>query len=145
MEHWRSGTAAGLVRRAGVCVCGAIGADGKDAESGAAEECAVSGAGGQDHRTAAQRATADQRHAKDDRDAAAVWRFRMLSDDVSARVSEWGCFLSLRAAAQGGGELAAGWVAEENLCAREENLWGHSAVPGGLLPVRERAFTLLRV
>src|SRR6266849_1083092 len=61
-------------------------------EPGAAEECEVSGAGGQDHRTAAQRAAADQRHAEDDRDAAAVWRFRMLSDDVSAGVSEWRCF-----------------------------------------------------
>src|SRR6266436_4456436 len=144
MEHRRSGTAAGLVRRAGVCVCGAIGADGKDAESGAVEECAVSGTGGQDHRTAAQRATADQRHAEDDRDAAAVWRFRMLSDDVSARVSEWRCFLSLRAVAQGRGEFAAGWVAEEDFCAREEDLWGYSAMPGSLLLVRERAVALLR-
>src|SRR5882724_7917587 len=135
MEHWRGRTTAGLVRRAGVCVCGAIGADGKDAESGA---------GGQDHRTTAQRAAADQRHAEDDRDAAAVWGFRMLSDDVSAGVSEWRCFLSLRAAAQGGRELAAGWVAEEDFCAREENLWGYSAMPGGLLLVRECAFTLLR-
>src|SRR6266478_9435204 len=144
MEHRRSGTTAGLVRRAGVCVCGAIGADGKDAESGAVEECAVSGTGGQDHRTAAQRAAADQRHPKDDRDAAAVWRFRMLSDDVSAGVSEWRRFLSLRAAAQGGGELAAGWVAEEDFCAREESIWGYPAVPGCLLLVRERAFALLR-
>src|SRR5882672_6291687 len=143
MEHWRGRTTAGLVRRAGVCVCGAIGADGKDAESGAVEECAVSGTGGQDHRTAAQRAAADQRHAKDDRDAAAVWRFRMLSDDVSARVSEWGRFLSLRAAAQGGGEFAAGWVTEEDFCAREENLRRYSAVPRGLLFVRERTVTLL--
>ena len=39
IEEWnigRSGAAAGLVRRAGICVCGAIGADGEDAESGAA-------------------------------------------------------------------------------------------------------------
>src|ERR1700674_3005400 len=144
MEHWRSGTAARLVRRAGVCVCGAIGADGENAESSAAEECAVSGAGGQDYRAAAQRAAADQRDAKDNRDASTVWRFRMLSDDVSAGVSEWGRFLSLRATAQGGGELAAGWVAEEDFCAREEDLWRYSAVPGGLLLVRERAFTLLR-
>src|SRR6476660_247613 len=103
MEHWRSGAGPGLVRRAGVRVCGAIGAEGENAESGTAEEFAVSGAGGQDHRTAAQREPADQRNAPDDRDAAAVWRFCMLSDDVSAGVSEWGCFLSLRAAAQGSG------------------------------------------
>src|SRR6266404_1167136 len=144
MEYWRSGTVAGLVRRAGVCVCGTIGANGKNAESGAAEEFTISGAGGQNHRTTTQRVAADQRHAKDDRDAAAVWRFRMLSDDVSAGVSEWRRFLSLRAAAQGGRELAAGWVAEEDFCAREESIWGYPAVPGGLLLVRERAVTLLR-
>src|SRR6266403_1075709 len=144
MEHWRGGTAAGLVRRAWGCVCGANGADGKNAESGAAEECTVSGAGGQNHRAAARRTAADQRHPRDDRDAAAVWRFRMLSDDVSEGVSEWRRFLSLRAAAQGGGELAAGWVAEEDFCAREESIWGYPAVPGCLLLVRERAFALLR-
>src|SRR6266436_244159 len=71
MEYWRSGTVAGLVRRAGVCVCGTIGANGKNAESGAAEEFTISGAGGQNHRTTTQRVAADQRHAKDDRDAAA--------------------------------------------------------------------------
>ena len=55
MEYRGSGETAGLVRGGRVCVCGAIGADGEDAESEAAAESEVSGAGGYDYRAAAQR------------------------------------------------------------------------------------------
>ena len=117
VEHRGSGAVAGLVRRARICVCGAVGADGEDAEPGAAAESEISGAGGYDHRAEAREQAADQRDAADDRHAAAIPEFRVLSDDVSAGVSEWRCVLSMRAAAKGGGKFVARWIVEEDFCA----------------------------
>src|SRR5216683_3019919 len=143
MEHRGSGTAAGLVRGAGLRVCGAIGADGEDAEPGAAAQCALSGAGGQDHRAAA-RGASDQRHAEDDRDPVAIPGVPVLSDDVSAGISEWGCFLPVRAAAEDRGKFATRWVAAEDFCAGKENVRRHSSLPGHLLFVWKCAVALLR-
>lgn len=67
----------------------------------------------------------------------------MLSDDVSAGVSEWGCVLSLRAVAEGGGEFVKGWIVEKDFREGKENVRGYSALPGDLLFVRECAVTLL--
>src|SRR6267143_3906913 len=91
MERGRGRTAAGLVRRARVCLCGAIGTDGKNAEPGAVAKPEVSGAGGQNHRPATLGHSTDQRHAANHRDAVALRRFSVLSDDVSPSVSEWRC------------------------------------------------------
>jgi hypothetical protein len=68
----------------------------------------------------------------------------VLSDYVSAGLSEWGCILSVRAFAEGGGEFVAGWVFAEDFCGGEKEIWGYSALPGDLLLVRERALSLLR-
>ena len=112
--------------------------------SGPVAESEISGAGGHDHRAAAREQAADQRDAADDRYAAAVSELRVFSDDVSACVSEWGCVLSLRAAAEGGGEFAARWIVEEDFCAGQEEVWRHPAVRGDLLFVRECFVALLR-
>jgi len=42
------------------------------------------------------------------------------------------------------GEFVKGWIVEKDFRAREENVWRHSAVPGNLLFIRERAVALLR-
>src|SRR6267154_2291699 len=144
MEHRRSRTIAGLVRGARICFCGAVRADGENAEFGATAKSELPSAGGQDHRPAAPRSSAHQWHAANDRDAAALRRFSVLSDDVPPGVSQWRCFLSLRAAAQGCRQFAAGWILEEDLRAREEDLWRYSALPGDLLPVWKCAVALLR-
>jgi hypothetical protein len=144
MEHQGSGEIAGLVRHIGICVCSAIGADGKDAELEATAESEVSGAGGYDYRAAAQRGAADQRDAADHRDPAAVSGFSVLSDDVSAGVSEWGCILPLRAAAESRGEFVAAWIARKDIFAGKEDVWRHSALPGDLLFVWECFVALLR-
>src|SRR5271170_4972584 len=99
MEYRRGGAIAGLVRRAGVCVRCAVRADGKNAESGVAEESALSRAGGYYYRSPARWLAAHQWHAANYRDASAVRRFSVLSDDVSQGVSQWRCLLSLRAIA----------------------------------------------
>ena len=70
--------------------------------------------------------------------------FECFPDDVSAGVSEWGCVLSVRAAAEGGGEFIAGWIVEEDFCAGEEAVWRHSAVRGSLLFIWECFVALLR-
>src|SRR5260370_37467634 len=114
MERGWSRTVAGLVRRAGICFCGAVRANGKNAKPGAAEKPTVPGAGGQDHRTAAQRRSADQRHVADHRDVAALRRFSVLSDDVSPGASEWRCFLSLLAAAHGSRHFVVGLLVIES-------------------------------
>src|ERR1700676_223420 len=111
MEHRGGGAASGLVRGAGLCLRGAIGASGENAESCLAAESAVSRAGGQDHRAAARRYAGDQRHAEDYRDAAAISRFSVLSHDVPEGVSEWSRVLSVRAVAQDCGQSVAGWIA----------------------------------
>src|SRR5580704_2330454 len=144
MEYPRSRKIAGLVCRQRIRVCRAIGADGENAKSEAGAESEVSGAGGQDYRAATLGRAADQWNAADDRDAAAISGVSVLSDDVSAGVSEWGCVLSVRAAAEGGGEFVARRVTAEYFCAGEENLWGHSTVPGNLLFVWKCAVPLLR-
>ena len=70
--------------------------------------------------------------------------FECYPDDVSAGVSERRRVLSVRAAAEGGGEFAAGWIVEEDFCAREEAVRRHSAVRRDLLFVRECFVALLR-
>src|SRR5271155_5878248 len=144
MEYRRGEKTAGLVRGAGLCVCRAVRADGKDAQSGAAEESALPRAGGYHHCAATRWRAAHQWHAANHRNTSAVRRFSVLSDDVSQSLSEWGCFLSLRAAAEGGRQPDEGWLAAENFRARPDDLWRYSSVPGDLLLVRERAFALLR-
>ena len=144
MEYRASFEIAGLVRRAGICVRGAIRADGKDAQPGAAEKSRVPRAGGQNYRAAAREHAADQWNAADHRDAAALQGVSVFSDDVSARVSQWRRVLSVRAAAQGGREFIAGWIAAKDFRARERVARGHSAVPGDLLFVRKCFVALLR-
>jgi hypothetical protein len=63
---------------------------------------------------------------------------------MAVRLSEWGCVLSVRAAAESGGEFVAAWVAGENIFAWEEDVWGYPALPGDLLFVWECFVALLR-
>src|SRR5579859_2456818 len=144
MEHRRSGTPAGLVRRARLRLLGAIRANGQDAQPGAPAEPPLSRSGGQNHRASPRRYPSHQRHAQDHRHPAALPRVPVLSDDVSARVSERRCLLSLRAAAQDRGKLTARWIAAKDFCARQGALRRHSSLPGNLLFVWERAIALLR-
>src|SRR5450755_4675036 len=129
MEYRASFEIAGLVRRAGVCVRGTIRADGEDAQPGAAEKSRVPRAGGQNYREAARGHSAHQWNSADHRDAAALQGVSVLSDHVSARVSQWRCVLSVRAAAQGSREFIAGWIVAKDIRARERVARGHSAVP----------------
>src|SRR5579864_4459423 len=144
MEHRRSGTPPGLVWRTEFRLRGAIRADGQNAQPGAPAQRALSRSGGQNHRAPPRRYAGHQRHAEDHRHPAALPRVPVLSDDVSARVSERRCLLSLRAAAQDRGKLTARWIAAKDFCARQSALRRHSSMPGYLLFVWERAIALLR-
>src|SRR5262249_51680801 len=110
-----------LVRRAGICVRGTIGADGENAEPGATEESGVPGAGGQNHRAEAERPS-DQRDAENDRDAAAVSAVPVLSDDVSKGLPEWRCVLSMRAAAEDCRQFIERRIAQEDFRARQPDV-----------------------
>jgi hypothetical protein len=47
-------------------------------------------------------------------------------------------------ASQSGWEFIEGWIAAEDFCAGPEDLWGSSALPGGLLFIWKCVVALLR-
>jgi len=119
MEREVKSNGSGLVRRARICFCGAVRADGDKCRTWALLKNPQYQALGRQNVSTTGEAHAEQpriqRHAANDRAAAALRPFSVLSDNVSPPCIERRCFLSLASRCVKLPEFTAGWLTEENL------------------------------